>query len=78
MLRSRTKDHQAEDQAEGADHEPAQQERVAVDAAQKGGGAEIGELQVGLPARLFLRHQRCGAEETPCHQDDESKEHAGN
>ena len=78
MLRSRTKDHEAEDQAEGADDETAQQEVVAADAAQKGGGTEVGELQVGFTAGLFLRHQRCRGKETPCHQDDESKKYAGN
>ena len=50
-----------EDQAEGADHQTAQQQVMAADSAQEGDGTEVGELQVRFAAGLLpLRHERRG------------------
>ena len=48
---------QAEDKPEGADNEASHQQRAAIDAAQKGGGIEIGEFQIGFASAGFLRHE---------------------
>ena len=52
---------EAEDHAQRADQQAAQQQIVAVDAAQKVGDAQIGQVEIGLSAALFLRQRRNGA-----------------
>ena len=50
--------HEAENQAQCADHKAAHQKRVPVDAAQERGGTQIRKLEVRFAASGFLRHQR--------------------
>ena len=51
-------DDEAEDQAESADHQAAQQQIMTVDAAQKRGRSEVGQVQVGFTAFLALGPHR--------------------